>query len=163
MADSASTTTSSPAKHKLTSPSRPPPPPHSPTTVSKTSTWILWRDALFLLFLGSALKIAFFVETHPGAAGSEFIHSYFMPNEPSSTENIVDSGFVITTPLYTFLEKNNAINDQLALFNSIGLFLPLLYAIKVTFWDADYTLGFRIIVTQLFRSCELSLPPTLCS
>ena len=60
----------------------------------------------------------------------------------------MDSGFVITTPLYQILKENRPLNDLLALVNSILLFIPLYYLLKVTFWDADYTLAFRMVSTS---------------
>ena len=101
------------------------------------SNFILWRDAIFLLVFGACLQIVFWVETHPGSSGSQFITKYFTPNQPSANTEIVDSGFVITTPLYNYLEANKAANDWCAFFNSIFLFVPMMYALKVTFWDAE--------------------------
>jgi len=73
----------------------------------------------------------------------------------STTQNsmrILDAGFILTTPIYTYLATHRHVNDYLAMGNSILLTLPFLYCIYVTLWKGDFRLSFRLIATHLFRS-----------
>ncbi len=68
------------------------------------------------------------------------------------TTKIQDAGFVLTTSIYQYLRDNPIVNDIAAAINSAGLGFGVIYTLKITFWDGDYTLAFRLVVTQLFRS-----------
>ena len=109
------------------------------------------RDTIFLIGLACAVNVVFYVETHPGLAGSGWLTKYF--HTPDASDPIFDVGFLCTTPLYTILAENHVYNDIFAGLNSFFLFLSLPYVLKLTFWDADYTLGFRMTATQIFRAC----------
>jgi hypothetical protein len=121
-----------------------------------------------LVFLAIAVNLVFYVETHPGLAGSTWIAQYFLvPSDAaygSSADGgsadcsaapaagIWDVGFLVTTPLHTLLDGSYKLNDAMAGANSLFLFMSLPYVLKTTFWEADYTLGFRMVATQMFRS-----------
>ena len=121
------------------------------------SMFVLWRDLIFVICGSIALQVCFLVESSAGGAPSpggllKAFVTHFSPGVPKSTEAIVDSGFFITTPLYLYLKDHRDMNDCLAGLNSFFLLIATFYAIKVTFWHADYTLAFRLIAVQLFRS-----------
>jgi hypothetical protein len=113
--------------------------------------WVFIRDLVFLVILVVALHVVFYVETHPGLSGSLWLVKVFAP-EDSTDKPIFDVGFLITTPLYKILASSDFINDIFAGLNSLFIFMSLPYVLKVTFWQADYTLAFRVIATQLFRA-----------
>ena len=68
------------------------------------------------------------------------------------TKGILDAGFILTTPLHSYLASHRDINDLLAGLNSILLTLPLAYVVYVTIWLGDFRLSFRLIATHLFRT-----------
>lgn len=106
---------------------------------------ILWRDFLFVIAGGIALRIISYVETHAADYNGK-------QDTSNSSQGIMDAGYVLTSPLYEILKGNRQLNDFLALLNTIMLVIPSIYTLRVTFWDGDYTLSFRLIATQLFRS-----------
>ena len=135
------------------------------------------RDLFFLLFAMMAYIIVGYVETHASdadirlniiqSASSLHHHSYGNDNDcidenddgdkcipPSSfpTKRIIDAGFILTTPIHSYLTRHREVNDVLAMLNSILLSGPLLYVIYVTIWRGDFRLSFRLICTHLFRS-----------
>jgi len=115
------------------------------TTSFKRRRDILWRDFLFVIAGGIALRIISYVETHAADHnGNE--HSNI------SSTGIMDAGYVLTIPIYEILKANNKLNDILAFLNTIMLIIPSIYTLYITFWDGDYSLSFRLIATQLFRS-----------
>jgi len=130
--------------------------PSTPRAIpSDGRRFILGRDVFFIFWVAVALSIVFWVESHPGISGSAWLVNYFHEpkNEEGPNSSIFDFGFLITTPLYRLLSADdNLLNDVLAGINSALLFLALPYVFKTTFWDADYTLGFRVVATQLFRA-----------
>ena len=65
---------------------------------------------------------------------------------------IVDAGFILTAPLHRVLSSHREWNDSLALMNSLFLLIPNIYLAHATMWRGDYTLSFRLLATQLFRS-----------
>lgn len=100
-----------------------------------------------------ALQIVSYVESHAADADIRgATRRGLQADTDSSGEYIVDAGFILTAPLNRFLAENRNWNDALAFINSIVLILPAVYAAKVTLWNGDYTLAFRIIATHLFRS-----------
>jgi len=106
---------------------------------------ILWRDFLFVVAGGIALNIISYVETHAADHNGN-------GNTSSNNQGIMDAGYVLTTPLYEILNKNRDLNDFLAFLNTIMLVIPSIYTLQVTFWEGDYSLSFRLMATQLFRS-----------
>ena len=108
-------------------------PPPVPKNAPASSSFVLWRDLIFI-FVGSiCLQICVNVEASAGKASeSSSLFNYFLPGYPKSTSAIIDSGFVITTPLYVYLRDNRDINDLLAALNSFFLFVAMLYALKVS-------------------------------
>jgi len=71
---------------------------------------------------------------------------------PIQTKGILDAGFILTTPLHSYLSSHRDINNVLAGLNSILLTLPLAYVVYVTIWLGDFRLSFRLIATHLFRT-----------
>lgn len=138
------------------------------------------RDVFFLLFAMMAYAVVGYVETHASDAGIRLNiiqsasslhhhhHSSYGDDDcidenndgedscipPSSypTKRIIDAGFILTTPLHSYLMRHREVNDILAMLNSILLSGPLLYVVYVTMWKGDYRLSFRLICTHLFRS-----------
>mmetsp|Transcript_6814 Transcript_6814/g.10018 ORF Transcript_6814/g.10018 Transcript_6814/m.10018 type:complete len:387 (-) Transcript_6814:554-1714(-) len=116
---------------------------------------VLWRDFVFLILGGIALNIIGYIETHAndtdirGGGGSGVLEE--ATNGCRNTA-IVDAGFLLTAPLHAFLSNNRDWNDALACINSLILFVPAVYAAKITLWRGDYTLSFRLIAMYLFRS-----------
>jgi hypothetical protein len=120
---------------------------------------ILWRDVNFLLLGVIALSIISFVETNAAfskrqvplvVAMLQSLHG--TPPPQMDGHGVIDTGFVLTSPLYQYLADHRDVNDILAGLNSLILVLPCLYVVKCTLWGGDYTLSFRILATQLFRS-----------
>lgn len=127
------------------------------------------RDALFLLGGAIAYFIVAFVETH--AADDEIRLNNVMqslseisgndcaennascaPHQSSQRKAILDAGFILTSPFYSYLAIHRDVNDMLAMGNSILLTIPLAYVVYVTVWKGDFRLSFRLIATHLFRS-----------
>jgi hypothetical protein len=119
----------------------------------------MWRDAFFLLLGCIALNIISYVETHAADAtirGAAFVGETTMERNLETTVpnsmQIVDAGFVLTAPLREYLAEHRSMNDLLAFLNSLLLVFPSIYVAKVTVWNGDYTVSFRVLMTQLFRS-----------
>ena len=132
------------------------------------------RDLLFIFFVLLAYIIVAYVETHAddlqirtlldnygensigddnnteGSCNtSKTTHT---PTSNKQTKGILDAGFILTTPLHSYLASHRHINDLLAGLNSILLTLPLAYVVYVTIWLGDFRLSFRLIATHLFRT-----------
>lgn len=105
---------------------------------------ILWRDFLFVIAGGIALRIISYVETHAADHNGN--------GNSTNDQGIMDAGYVLTSPLYEILNENRNLNDFLAFLNTIMLVIPSIYTLQVTFWEGDYRLSFRLMATQLFRS-----------
>ena len=73
-------------------------------------------------------------------------------SESSPSSEIVDSGFIITSPLHNLLKERPVLNDYCAAINSMLLCVACLWPLKVTFYEGDYSLAFRLLATQVFRS-----------
>jgi len=120
---------------------------------NKNIAWVVWRDIIFVITCSFLSKLLMSVETHPG--DTTLIQRLFgdaiFGDTNIHTDTIVDSGFILTTPLYNILKNNRVLNDVLAALNSMALFVANLYPLKVTFYDADYSLAFRMVATQVFR------------
>lgn len=94
-----------------------------------------------------------YVERYAGDADIRGANSVEpLASSGNSGDTIMDAGFILTAPLNRFLAEHRTWNDAFAFINSIVLVLPAVYAAKVTLWNGDYTLAFRIIATHLFRS-----------
>jgi hypothetical protein len=120
---------------------------------------ILWRDLIFVICGGIALKIVSYVETNAAYHTREvplfvaIFQSFYGTSMPQMDgHNIIDAGFVLTLRLHQYLADHRDINDILAFCNSLVLIIPILYVARVTLWEGDYTLSFRLLATQLFRS-----------
>jgi len=121
------------------------------TNAFKRRRDILWRDFLFVIAGGIALRIISYVEIHAADYNNDSSSLNNNQNEVGST-GIMDAGFVLTTPIYEILNSNHNLNDLLAFLNTIMLIIPSIYTLQMTFWEGDYSLSFRLIATQLFRS-----------
>ncbi|OEU11187.1 hypothetical protein FRACYDRAFT_141457, partial [Fragilariopsis cylindrus CCMP1102] len=64
----------------------------------------------------------------------------------------IDTGFILTQPLYTFLLNNRYWNDIFAGLNSIVLLIPGLYIGYMTLWIGDYSCSFRVLSVSLLRA-----------
>ena len=135
-------------RHKLT----PPEFELDPHTVK-----VVWRDLCFLALGCVAVSIIGFVESHASEVDARSIAVqvagiYDMGERPLNPHGIVDTGFILTHPLYEFLKQNRDWNDLLAGINSLILVGPTLYIAYVTAWRGDYSLPFRVIALQLLRA-----------
>jgi len=119
------------------------------------------RDIIFLFFVLLAYIIVAYVETHADdlqirtLLDTDSCNTSTTTHTPSSniqTKGILDAGFILTTPLHSYLANHRDINDLLAGLNSILLTLPLAYVVYVTIWLGDFRLSFRLIATHLFRT-----------
>lgn len=126
------------------------------------------RDALFLLGGALAYFIVAYVETYASDDEIRLKSIWQSLSEDdedtvcigdrgscphhSPQKRIVDAGFILTTPLYSYLARNRDVNDTLAMANSILLTVPLAYVVYATLWKGDFRLSFRLIATHLFRT-----------
>ena len=110
----------------------------------------VWRDVIFLLLGCLALSIVSYVETHAPDAQKRL--SPVTQAVSLNPYGIVDTGYILTQPLYEWLREHRDWNDLLAAVNSMVLVIPSLYILHVTIWRGDYSLSFRIISVQLLRS-----------
>jgi PAP2 superfamily C-terminal len=117
---------------------------------------VIMRDVILLLVGCVAISIIGFVETHAMDADARVVFKFAGVvsafDMPANPHGIVDTGFLITYPLYKFLEENRDWNDWLAGLNSFILLLPSIYAAYVTVWKGDYSCVFRILAVQLLRA-----------
>eukprot|EP00978_Attheya_sp_CCMP212_P000966 scaffold2027_cov52-Attheya_sp.AAC.1 len=111
---------------------------------------VLWRDVIFLLMGVVALQIVAYIETH--AADADIRGGEADSGGEKNQCGIVDAGFILTAPINSFLSAHRGWNNALALLNSLVLIVPTVYTVYVTLWKGDYTLSFRLIASQLFRS-----------
>eukprot|EP00544_Gedaniella_sp_CCMP2646_P014970 CAMPEP_0202483426 /NCGR_PEP_ID=MMETSP1361-20130828/2675_1 /ASSEMBLY_ACC=CAM_ASM_000849 /TAXON_ID=210615 /ORGANISM="Staurosira complex sp., Strain CCMP2646" /LENGTH=354 /DNA_ID=CAMNT_0049111683 /DNA_START=50 /DNA_END=1114 /DNA_ORIENTATION=+ len=111
---------------------------------TKKIKWILWRDVAFLVAAAVAAHYMGYVELHASEAE--------LRGGVSNDNGIVDTGFIVTTPIHDFLRKNRGWNDALAAINSLALFIPGIYAAYVTLWKGDYDLAFRYFAMHILRS-----------
>ena len=125
----------------------------------------VWRDFLFLVAGGIALHIVGYVETHAADKSIRNVSSFTLndttsaaigskkadamecssesdnskKSTPSGSTRILDAGFILTSPLHSYLSEHRDVNDVLALFNSVMLAIPLAYVIFVTAWKGTCT------------------------
>eukprot|EP00928_Gymnodinium_smaydae_P028938 TRINITY_DN21933_c0_g1_i1.p1 TRINITY_DN21933_c0_g1~~TRINITY_DN21933_c0_g1_i1.p1 ORF type:complete len:439 (+),score=43.49 TRINITY_DN21933_c0_g1_i1:177-1493(+) len=118
----------------------------------------LWRPVLALFATGIFMKFVMFVEDNPTLAPTGF------GSEPEKdTSGILDTGFVLTRPLYEFLRVNPWWNDFAALLNSLLCIVVIFVLLKATFWAGDYGMLFKVVFTQLLRGISgwfTYLPPS---
>ena len=120
------------------------------------------RDMIFILFVIVSYIVVAFVEKHASNPDIRSLHSISIAKKSrnnatddvpnNSSTKILDAGFIITTPLHTYLSNNRYVNDILAGMNSVLILLPLGYVAYVTIWRGDFRLSFRIVATSLFRT-----------
>lgn len=122
-----------------------------PPEMDTRTTRVLCRDVCFLLVGFVALSIVGFVESHSSEPEARMM---FQADTMavSSPYGIVDTGFILTHPLYEWLKANPGWVDILAALNSWVLVVPFLYSAHVTFWKGDHSLAFQIISIQLLRA-----------
>ena len=74
-------------------------------------------------------------------------------SSPNNSYQIIDAGYIATTPLYNFLKENRDWNDFFALINTVvGVFAPFLYIAWQTFWVGDYVPAFKYLFISAMRS-----------
>ena len=140
----------------------------------------IWRDVVFLVGGAIAYAIVGYVETHAADADIRLksIQLYttidgvctessddtcannnvWYDNNANANANatpkkrILDAGFILTSPMHSYLKRHRDVNDLLAMANSFLLTIPLAYVVYVTLWRGDFRLSFRLIATHLFRS-----------
>ena len=110
---------------------------------------IVRRDATFLIIGAVIAGASFWMELNAGNIEyrgiSEIIHH--------NTNNIIDAGFIATTPLHNFLKANRGWNDFFAFINTlVGVFGPVLYMLYQTIWIGDYEPAFRYLTISGLRS-----------
>lgn len=112
------------------------------------------RDVIFIFAGAIAFALVAYVETHASNADNRLPYAFKVELDTSADKHrrIVDAGFILTSPMHSYLSRHREINDALALCNSLLLTLPLVYVIYVTSWKGDFRLSFRLIATHLFRS-----------
>ena len=110
----------------------------------------LWRDFIFVVLGCVAISIVAYVETH--APDAEKRVSRTGRSVTTNPYGIVDTGYILTEPLYEWLREHRDWNDFFAALNSSLLVIPTLYLLYITGWKGDYSLSFRVISVQLLRS-----------
>ena len=89
---------------------------HLTPEISPHTAQVVWRDVLLIALGCVAVSIIGFVETHAMDAEKRTIgvhiaglfHTHDMPLNP---HGIVDTGFIMTYPLYEVLKENRDLND----------------------------------------------------
>ena len=129
---------------------------------------VILRDFVFLVLAFLGARIMSYVEVNASRAelrqsgsgllddlinnGESYSFWSWFWNEDSLNCGVIDTGYILTTPLHTFLKHHRGWNDWLAAINSVILFLPGIYTSYVTFWRGDFELAFRYFATHLLRS-----------
>ena len=112
------------------------------------------RDASFLLIAAIAAIIFSWMELNAGNIEYRGINSDArLLSSPNNSYQIIDAGYIATTPLYNFLKENRDWNDFFALINTVvGVFAPFLYIAWQTFWVGDYVPAFKYLFISAMRS-----------
>lgn len=112
------------------------------------------RDASFLLIAAIAAIIFSWMELNAGNIEYRGINSDTrLLSSPNNSYQIIDAGYIATTPLYNFLKENRDWNDFFALVNTVvGVFAPFLYIAWQTFWIGDYVPAFKYLFISAMRS-----------
>ena len=129
---------------------------------------VVWRDFLFVCLGAVAVSMIGFVESNASNAEARSLAvriagmiTFGLDNNNDnggggsymvSPSGIVDTGYIVTYPLYEWLRDNRDWNDFLALLNSLVLLVPTIYVTHVTVWKGDYSLVFRVLAVQLLRA-----------
>jgi len=124
---------------------------------------VVWRDFLFIVLGAIGLSVIGFVETNASdiearslavrfagmvVTGSSSSYSAIAVNP----NGIVDTGYIVTQPMYEWLRDNRDWNDTLAFLNSLALLLPTIWVTYATVWKGDYSCVFRVLAVQLMRA-----------
>jgi len=124
---------------------------------------IVWRDFVFFALAVTGSYLMSYVEVNASKAELRSGHvdatkqkwDYSTLTSSSYWCNcgaVIDTGYILTTPLYNFLKENRGWNDFLAALNSLFLVIPGIYTAWITLWKGDYDLIFRYFATHLLRS-----------
>lgn len=109
---------------------------------------ILWRDVTFVVFALVITAFTSYIEMNSHDASLRGKNG-----AADDSTGIVDSGYIATTGLHAWLQRNPNYNDAFALANTLlCVLLPFVYLVYVTMWIGDYDLSFRYLSTQLLRS-----------
>ena len=121
----------------------------TPLSLDPRTAKAVWRDFIFVVLGCVAISIVSYVETHAPDVEKRVSPAHLVSVNPYG---IVDTGYILTQPLYEWLKEHRDWNDFLAALNSSLLVIPVLYLLYVTIWKGDYSLSFRVISVQLLRS-----------
>lgn len=121
----------------------------TPPALDPRTAKAVWRDFIFVVLGCVAISIVSYVETHAPDVKKRVSSTQYVSVNPYG---IVDTGYILTQPLYEWLKEHRDWNDFLAAVNSSLLVIPTLYLLYVTIWKGDYSLSFRVISIQLLRS-----------
>mmetsp|Transcript_17130 Transcript_17130/g.26526 ORF Transcript_17130/g.26526 Transcript_17130/m.26526 type:complete len:366 (-) Transcript_17130:212-1309(-) len=106
---------------------------------------VVWRDATFVLFAVAVTMLTTFVEMNAFDAS--------LRGGSADERGIVDTGYIVTTRLHSWLIHHRHWNDILALLNTLFcVLLPFVYLAYVTLWVGDFDLSFRYLASQILRS-----------
>ena len=136
---------------------KPPELPHVeiPQIVDAKTAKVIWRDVFFIMLGSVAMSIIGYVETNAMYVEKRTSATFIGNTELVDNNNplgIVDTGYILTYPLYEYLKANRDINDWFAFMNSVILILPSIYITYVTVWKGDYSCVFRVLAVQMLRS-----------
>lgn len=129
--------------------------PDLPHICDANTAKVIWRDVFFLILGSIAMSIIGYVETNAMYIEKRHATSYIHNTEFVNNTNplgIVDTGYIVTYPLYEYLKENRTMNDWFAFMNSVVLIFPSIYIAYVTVWSGDYSCVFRVLGVQLLRS-----------
>ena len=116
---------------------------------------IIRRDTTFLIIGAIAASIMSWMELNAGnieyrGIGLSNVDARLLQ---STHNNIIDAGYIATTPIHNFLKTNRNWNDFFALINTIvGVFGPGVYIARQTLWIGDYEPAFRYLTISALRS-----------
>ena len=139
------------SKQSRNSKSTPPPPspPPSSCTSRNQSLFNLLKPILVIFIIFFVSNITFLVEQNPTRGSTDIGTSN---TTPVDTTQIFDTGFVLSSKLHQFFQKNQFWLDIGALLNTILVIGCQGYAGYMSFWIGDHGLMFRILFAACLRS-----------
>ena len=127
----------------------PPSPPPSSCTSRNQSLFNLLKPILVIFIIFFVSNITFLVEQNPTRGSTDIGTSN---TTPVDTTQIFDTGFVLSSKLHQFFQKNQFWLDIGALLNTILVIGCQGYAGYMSFWIGDHGLMFRILFAACLRS-----------
>ena len=128
---------------------------HQTSDEQERTKRIIRRDTTFLVIGAIAASIMSWMELN---AGNIEYRGISLSNTDARLlqtrhNNIIDAGYIATTPLHNYLKANRHWNDVFALVNTIvGVFGPFVYIARQTLWVGDYEPAFRYLCISALRS-----------